>query len=91
VTKHISASTRMVLDSLRTMIIWGFSLGVKWETFCYVQVIGFVILLSGTVVYNKIVKLTFLFKYEDEEGEASDEGKLAEGDSEALLLNESVN
>ena len=91
VTKHISASTRMVLDSLRTMIIWGFSLGVKWESFCYIQVVGFLILLSGTVVYNKIVKLPFL-KYEDEEGEAaSDEGKLAEGDSEALLLNESVN
>ena len=28
VTKYMSASSRMILDSLRTMVIWGFSLGV---------------------------------------------------------------
>jgi len=50
VTKHMSASTRMVLDSLRTMVIWSFSLAVGWQGFCYVQLIGFVDLLTGTVV-----------------------------------------
>lgn len=60
VTKHINAATRMVLDSLRTMVIWAFSLGVKWETFCWVQIIGFVILLSGTIIYNAIVKLPWV-------------------------------
>ena len=42
VTKHVNASTRMVLDSLRTMAIWGFSLGLGWEKFCYMQVIGLI-------------------------------------------------
>lgn len=57
VTKHINAATRMVLDSLRTIIIWAFSLGVHWESFCGVQVAGFVILLSGTIIYNALIKI----------------------------------
>jgi hypothetical protein len=28
----------MVLDSTRTLIVWGFSLAVSWEKFCPVQV-----------------------------------------------------
>lgn len=31
VTKYMNASTRMVLDSLRTIVIWAVSLGAKWE------------------------------------------------------------
>lgn len=57
VTKHINSSTRMVLDSLRTIVIWAFSLGMAWETFCGVQVAGFVVLLSGTIVYNELIRI----------------------------------
>jgi hypothetical protein len=64
VTKHINASTRMVLDSLRTMVIWAFSLAVQWETFCWVEIIGFIVLLTGTVIYNAIIKLPWSV-YED--------------------------
>ncbi len=56
-TKYVNSATRMVLDSLRTMVIWGFSLGIGWEKFCYVQVIGFVILLMGTFIFNGIVQV----------------------------------
>ena len=84
VTKHMSASTRMVLDSLRTMVIWSFSLGVGWQSFCYVQLIGFVVLLAGTVVYNKVVRVPGLTYPEDAAAEKSLE--LEEGDNEALLL-----
>ena len=51
----VNASTRMVLDSLRTMVIWGFSLAIGWEKFCWVQIIGFVVLLGGTFVFNGVV------------------------------------
>ncbi len=68
-TKHINAATRMVLDSLRTMVIWAFSLGMAWESFCYVQVIGFITLLSGTLVYNQLIKIPGI-KYDD--GSADD-------------------
>jgi len=71
VTKHINASTRMVLDSLRTILIWGFSLIVKWETFCWVQIIGFVILIAGTLIYNALVKVPGLV-YEDAAAKVED-------------------
>lgn len=39
VTKEISATTRMILDSIRTIVIWAFSLQFKWQDFHYLQVI----------------------------------------------------
>jgi len=57
VTKEMSATTRMVLDSVRTFVIWGVSMLIGWQDFQYLQVIGFVILLAGTCVYNKIVRI----------------------------------
>ncbi|XP_076800256.1 solute carrier family 35 member F6-like isoform X2 [Clavelina lepadiformis] len=55
VTKELSATTRMVLDSIRTLIIWAVSLIAKWENFQYLQVIGFLVLLCGTAVYNNLI------------------------------------
>lgn len=55
VTKELSATTRMVLDSIRTVVIWAVSLALKWEAFQYLQVVGFAILIFGTAVYNNII------------------------------------
>ncbi|KAG7267177.1 hypothetical protein CRUP_008998 [Coryphaenoides rupestris] len=52
VTKEISATTRMVLDSLRTLVIWVVSLALGWEVFHGLQVLGFAVLLLGTALYN---------------------------------------
>ncbi|XP_031717506.1 solute carrier family 35 member F6 [Anarrhichthys ocellatus] len=52
VTKEISATTRMVLDSLRTLVIWAVSLALGWEKFQGLQVLGFMVLLVGTALYN---------------------------------------
>lgn len=38
VTKEISATTRMILDSIRTVIIWVISLTFRWQAFHYLQV-----------------------------------------------------
>jgi hypothetical protein len=38
VTKEISATTRMVLDSVRTIVIWMFSIIVGWQQFHVLQV-----------------------------------------------------
>ena len=51
----MSATTRMVLDSVRTLGIWGVSLAVGWQTFQYLQLLGFLILVTGMCVYNDIV------------------------------------
>ncbi|GCB71783.1 solute carrier family 35 member F6 isoform X1 [Scyliorhinus torazame] len=57
VTKEISATTRMVLDSLRTIVIWIVSLSVGWEHFHGLQILGFFILLLGAALYNGLHKL----------------------------------
>lgn len=56
VTKEISATTRMVLDSLRTLVIWVVSLALGWEKFQGLQILGFIILLLGTAMYNGLHK-----------------------------------
>ena len=47
VTKELSATTRMVLDSLRTVVIWALSLALGWEAFHPLQILGFLILLAA--------------------------------------------
>ncbi|XP_011503761.1 PREDICTED: solute carrier family 35 member F6 isoform X3 [Ceratosolen solmsi marchali] len=37
VTKELNATTRMILDSIRTIVIWIFSLTLQWQTFHYLQ------------------------------------------------------
>ncbi|XP_076662224.1 transport and golgi organization 9 [Halictus rubicundus] len=55
VTKEMSATTRMILDSVRTFVIWAFSLAFRWQTFHYLQLIGFATLLVGMSYYNNII------------------------------------
>lgn len=55
VTKELSATTRMVLDSVRTLFIWAFSLAVRWQTFNWTQIVGFVVLILGMFLYNNVV------------------------------------
>lgn len=38
VTKELNATTRMVLDSVRVLVIWAVSLAVGWQSFILVQV-----------------------------------------------------
>jgi hypothetical protein len=72
-----------VLDSLRTIVVWTASLAFGWEHFCYLNIIGFVVLLVGTLIYNSIVKLPFL-SYEAlvAPHEEAKKGLLAEADPE---------
>lgn len=55
VTKEISATTRMVLDSVRTVVIWVFALCVGWQQFQWLQLCGFVALLFGMCLYNNVI------------------------------------
>ena len=57
VTKELSATTRMVLDSLRTVVIWALSLTLGWEAFHPLQILGFLVLLAGTALYNGLHRL----------------------------------
>ena len=57
VTKKMSAAHRMVLDSVRTCVVWTVGLLAFGEKFSILQLIGFVILISGTLVYNVIIRI----------------------------------
>lgn len=55
VTKELSATTRMVLDSVRTLVIWTVSLLLHWQKFYWPQIIGFFLLVVGMCLYNNII------------------------------------
>ena len=60
VTKELSATTRMVLDSIRTLVIWAVSMLIGWQDFYYLQLIGFCILIIGMMLYNDIIILPLI-------------------------------
>ncbi|KAF9792291.1 hypothetical protein BJ322DRAFT_32996 [Thelephora terrestris] len=67
VTRHVSASSRSLTDTCRTLSIWLISLGLGWETFVFpvslLQVTGFGLLVYGTLLFNDIVApLPFLLR-----------------------------
>lgn len=55
VTKELSATTRMILDSVRTLVIWSISLILGWQIFHYLQVFGFGFLIIGMCLYNDVI------------------------------------
>jgi len=64
VTKYASSPARAVIDTVRTVFVWLFFL-IPWvseekrEHFEWLQLIGFILLVIGTVLYNEVVVLPF--------------------------------
>jgi len=56
VTKRLSGASRAAIDACRTAIIWLYCLGVGWERFHFMQLVGFAVLITGTSVYNDILR-----------------------------------
>ncbi|KAJ3326088.1 hypothetical protein HDU76_013020 [Blyttiomyces sp. JEL0837] len=48
VTRSVSATARSTIDTCRTVFIWMISLGLGWETFKPLQVVGFLVLIYGS-------------------------------------------
>ncbi|XP_020483636.2 solute carrier family 35 member F6 [Labrus bergylta] len=84
VTKEISATTRMVLDSLRTLVIWAVSLALGWEVFHGLQVLGFLVLLIGAGLYNGLHR-PLLERIPCCAGLVSTEEEISPGERERLL------
>ena len=55
VTRSVSATSRSTIDTCRTLFIWIVSLALHWETFKWLQIIGFVLLVYGTFLFNDII------------------------------------
>ncbi|RPA81591.1 hypothetical protein BJ508DRAFT_369761 [Ascobolus immersus RN42] len=56
VTRSISATARSIIDTCRTLFIWMISLGLGWESFKWLQVVGFGLLVYGTFLFNELVR-----------------------------------
>ena len=52
VSKEMSATTRMVLDSVRILVVWGVSLAVGWQQFKYKHLGGVGALFFGMFFYR---------------------------------------
>ncbi|KAJ1944559.1 hypothetical protein EC988_005956 [Linderina pennispora] len=50
--KHLGATSRITIDLCKTVMVWSISLGLGWETFSYVRVLGFAVLVAGNLAYN---------------------------------------
>jgi len=62
VTRHLSSPARAVLDSIRTITVWLFFLSLPVppdlkEHFKWLQLVGFIILLAGSLIFNEIISV----------------------------------
>lgn len=56
VTRSVSATARSTIDTCRTLFIWMVSLSLGWETFKWLQIVGFGLLVYGTFLFNDLVR-----------------------------------
>jgi hypothetical protein len=56
VTRTVSATSRSTIDTCRTLFIWVVSLGLGWETFKWLQMLGFALLVYGTFLFNDLIR-----------------------------------
>ncbi|SZF04047.1 unnamed protein product [Blumeria hordei] len=56
VTQNVSSTARSTIDTCRTLFIWLVSLLLGWETFKWLQVLGFALLVYGTFLFNGLIK-----------------------------------
>ncbi|CAI5704011.1 unnamed protein product [Peronospora effusa] len=71
VTKHLSAVMRSITETLRTLGVWSLSLfvyyvmqwqgpaspGEQWTTYSWLELLGFVLIIYGTLAYKQLVCL----------------------------------
>ena len=56
ITRSVSATARSIIDTCRTLFIWIVSLGLGWETFKWLQIVGFALLVYGTFLFNDLIR-----------------------------------
>ena len=87
VTKNASSAQRSTIDTSRTVLIWLFFMtvpvpGVAKESFTWLQLFGFILLVIGTLVYNEILVIPYFGFDKNVEANREKRSKRAEaGDS----------
>lgn len=57
ITKEMSATTRMVIDTVRTLAVWVFSLAFGWQIFHFLQVGLAIMLLQLKIIFSFLSQL----------------------------------
>jgi len=67
IAKHLSSVVRCLVDSLRTVVVWAVNLfiyyfiskeyGSAWEEHSWITMLGFGILIFGTLMYNDVLPI----------------------------------
>lgn len=86
VTKYASSANRVTIQQTKTVIVWVFFLiyqGDGHENFKLLQLIGFVLMLSGVILYNEIIEIPIL-GFNENTRSAIAKRKLTEHDNEDL-------
>ena len=55
VTREVSATSRVVLDNVRIILVWVISLTFRWQKFSFFQIIGCALVIIGTFIYCNII------------------------------------
>jgi len=55
VTRKLSAVHRLVINSGRSVIVWAISLAIGWQCFQPLQILGFIIMSLGVLIFNDII------------------------------------
>lgn len=65
ITKFATAAQRSTVDTSRTLVIWCVSLALGWEEFLWPELVGFILLVAGTLIYNEIYVVPIDFMSEN--------------------------
>ncbi|CDR41014.1 CYFA0S06e00254g1_1 [Cyberlindnera fabianii] len=56
-TSVLSATARSTIDTCRTLLVWIISLWLGWESFVFLQLVGFCFLVFGTLLFNGAINI----------------------------------
>ena len=65
ISKYASATSRTIINTLRTILVWTFFLTMPFvpddtkETFSWLELLGFIIVVIGGLIYNKILVIKY--------------------------------
>ena len=51
------------MKNFRTALVWICSLIIRWETFRWLQLVGFIILVFGTSLYTEVIKIPYYHQW----------------------------
>lgn len=55
-THQLSATARSTIDSCRTLLVWLVAMALGWESFNFLQLVGFATLVFGTLCFNGVLQ-----------------------------------